>query len=71
MLQELLHACLPVGRRETLGAAMVLIAGYGTEVWPLEAEDVGLAFQLHERHPGLMPRDLCHLASCRGAGSAR
>lgn len=71
MLQELLHAYLPVGRSETLGAAMEPIAGYGTEAWPLEAEDVDLAHQLHERHPGLMPRDLCRLASCRGAGSAR
>ena len=68
VLQELLHAYLPVGRSETLDAAMALIAGYGTEVWPLEAEDVDLAHQLHERHPGLMPRDLCHLASCRRRG---
>ena len=38
------------------------------EVWPLEEEDVTLAWRLHEQHPALAPRDLCHLASCRRRG---
>ena len=37
----------------------------GVQVWPLEEGDVTLARQLHERHPELAARDLCHLASCR------
>ena len=68
VLQELLHAYLPVGRLETLDAAMSLTAGMGVEVWPLEEADVTLARQLRDRHPTLGARDLCHLASCRRRG---
>ena len=65
VLQELVHAYLPVGRLQTLDAAMSLVVRSHVEVWPLEAEDVGLARQLHEQYPALGARDLCHLASCR------
>ena len=65
VLQELVHAYLPVGRLQTLDAAMTLVARADVEVWPLEEADVGLARRLHERHPALGARDLCHLASCR------
>ena len=68
VLQELAHAYLPVGRLRTLEAAMALIVRSRVDVWPLEAEDVTLARQLHERHPALGARDLCHLASCRRRG---
>ena len=68
VLQELAHAYLPVGRPQTLDAAMSLIVRSRVDVWPLEAEDVTLARQLHERHPALGARDLCHLASCRRRG---
>ena len=68
VLQELIHAYLPAGRLQTLDAAMSLAAGAGVEVWPLEQSDVNLARQLHERHPTLAARDLCHLASCRRRG---
>ena len=68
VLQELAHAYLPVGRLQTLDAAMSLIVRSRVDVWPLEAEDVTLARQLHERHPALGARDLCHLASCRRRG---
>ena len=68
VLQELVHAYLPVARIETLDAAMALIRGSRMEVWPLEEEDVTLARQLHEQFSGLSPRDLCHLASCRRRG---
>ena len=53
VLQELMHAYLPVERRQTLEAAMSLVAGSGIEVWPLEREDVELARQLHEQLPAL------------------
>ena len=71
VLQELVHAYLPVARIETLDAAMALIRGSRMEVWPLEEEDVTLARQLHEQFSGLSPRDLCHLASCRRRGVSR
>ena len=47
---------------------MALIGKAGVEVWPLEQADVTLARQLHDRHPTLSARDLCHLASCRRRG---
>ncbi len=73
VLQELAHAYLPVARKQTLDAALSLVAKSRVEVWPLEQEDVTLARQLHEQHPTLGARDLCHLASCRrrGVGNVR
>lgn len=68
VLRELAHAYMPVGRLETLDAALALIQRAGVQVWPLEEADVTLARQLHEQHPDLGARDLCHLASCRRRG---
>ena len=65
VLQELLHAYLPVNRPTTLDAAMSLVVDANVEVWPLEGADIYLARQLAERLPGLAARDLCHLASCQ------
>lgn len=65
VLQELAHAYLPVRRTEAFDSAMELIADFGLQVWPLEAEDVLLVRQLHQRHPHLSARDLCHLATCQ------
>ena len=68
VMQELAHAYLPAGRLRTFDATLGLIASAGVEVWPLEEADVALARQLHEQHPALQARDLCHLASCRRRG---
>ena len=68
VLQELAHAYLPVVRLGTLDAALTLVQRAGVQVWPLEEADVTLARQLHEQHPELRARDLCHLASCRRRG---
>ena len=68
VLQELAHAYLPVGRAQTLDAALALIDRSRVEVWPLEQADVTLARQLHGKYPALGARDLCHLASCRRRG---
>ena len=68
VLQEMVHAYLPVGRLEALDAALTLVARAGVEVWPLEEWDVTLARQLHDQYPALGARDLCHLASCRRRG---
>lgn len=65
VLQELLHAYLPVGRVETLDAALTLIRARVAEVWPVEEDDVRLARMLADEHETLGARDLIHLASCR------
>lgn len=68
VLQELLHAYLPVHRTTTLDAALALVEGCVAEVWAVEPDDVRLARALAARHPGLGARDLVHLASCRRRG---
>ena len=65
VLQELLHAYLPVNRPTALDAAMSLVVDANVEVWPLEGADIYLARRLAERFAGLSARDLCHLASCQ------
>ncbi|HEV7428760.1 MAG TPA: type II toxin-antitoxin system VapC family toxin, partial [Thermoanaerobaculia bacterium] len=65
VMQELMHAYLPVGRLETLDAALTLVESSVAEVWPIEAEDVRTARSLVEKYRGLGSRDLIHLACCR------
>ncbi len=69
VLQELLHVYLPVGREETLDAALRLAADLAT-VWPIDASDVLAARALATSKPGLDARDLVHLAVCRRHGAA-
>ena len=64
VLQELLHAYLPVDRMTTLDAAPQLATDLAV-VWPMEAGVVTDARSLHDRYPGLAARDLLHLAVCR------
>ena len=68
VIQELAHVYLPISRYDTLDDALEIITGNNVEVWPLEFDDVTLARELHELHPHLSARDLCHLASCRRRG---
>jgi predicted nucleic acid-binding protein len=70
VLQEMLHAYLPVGRLATLDAALRL-ANDLAEVWPVEREDVTTARALIARHAGLSARDLFHLATCQRHGVTR
>ena len=56
-----MHTCPPKGCNSLEDAALGLIASAAVEVWPLEEADVALARRLHERHPALQARDLCHL----------
>lgn len=71
VLQELLHAYLPVGRAETLTAAFTLVESVIGAIWAVEADDVRLARSLADRHRGLGARDLLHLASCLRRGVDR
>jgi predicted nucleic acid-binding protein len=65
VLQELLHAYLPVGRIETLDAAFALVDSFIPTVHAVEPDDVRLARDLAGTHPALDARDLLHLATCR------
>ncbi len=65
VLQELLHVYIPVGRTETLDAAMELAIEGTDEIFPVEAEFVVHARRLAERYPTLSSRDLLHLSVCR------
>jgi predicted nucleic acid-binding protein len=69
VMQELMHAYLPVGRLETLDAALLLVESVA-EIWPDEAEDVRTARLLISRYPELGSRDLIHLACCRRRNAA-
>ncbi|HET6342745.1 MAG TPA: type II toxin-antitoxin system VapC family toxin [Gemmatimonadota bacterium] len=65
VLQELLHAYLPVGRIEILDAAFFLAEERMSRIWSVEPEDVKMARLLIPANRGLRPRDLLHLACCR------
>jgi predicted nucleic acid-binding protein len=71
VLQELMHAYLPVNRLATLDAALQLVTSRVGTVWTLEAADVLTARRLVGQHPGLGARDLLHLACCRRRGVDR
>ena len=71
VLQELLHAYLPVGRLGTLDAAMALARGRFHTIWAIEAQDVELAHSLIGLYTSIGARDLLHLACCMRRGVAR
>ena len=68
VIQEMAHVYWRSSRYERFDAALEVIAQLNVEVWPLEFDDVTLARELHELHPQLSARDLCHLASCQRRG---
>lgn len=65
VLQELLHAYLPVGRLETLDVALELAVRGVDEVLPVESEVVIHARRLADQYAGLTARDLLHLSMCQ------
>jgi len=71
VLQELLHAYIPVGRTGTLDAALQLAEASIREIWSVEPDDVLAARNLLDQHSALGARDLLHLACCRRRGVAR
>ena len=68
VLQELLHAYLPVGRLATFDAAVHLATRTTAQIWSVERSDVESARSLVDQHPALGARDLLHLACCRSRG---
>ena len=65
VLQELLHAYLPVNRFSTLEAAFTLIESCVHDIWSLEPEDVQFARTLITRYASIGARDLLHVACCK------
>lgn len=65
VLQELLHAYIPVDRWATLDAALVLADSCIPLVYPVETKDVRTARLLADGYRNLGARDLIHLAVCR------
>jgi len=65
VLQELLHVYLPVGRMETLDAALDLATQGVDRIIPIDKKSVVHARRLSDIHPGLTARDLLHLSVCR------
>ena len=64
VLQELLHAYLPVGRLATLDAAMSLAVKGVDQIFPIDSAVLIHAHNLINQHPGLTARDLVNLAIC-------
>lgn len=62
VLQELMHAYLPVGRLDTLDAALRLATDLA-EIVPLTEADVALARDMVATEGTLSARDLIHLAT--------
>lgn len=71
VIQELLHAYLPVDRLADFDAALVLVEARLLEVWPVELDDATLARDLAPSHPALASRDLLHWACCLRRDVAR
>jgi predicted nucleic acid-binding protein len=65
VLQELLHAYIPVDRWKTLDAALTLVDSCIPRVLPIEEQDVRSARLFADSFPQLGARDLLHLAVCR------
>jgi len=65
VLQELLHAYIPVARSQTLDAALTLAGSCIATVFPIDTEDVRAARLLADGFQELGARDLIHLAVCR------
>ncbi len=72
VLQELMHRYLALGRwelgRDVLRAFAEAMQG---RIEPVHAEDVLLAAELADRHPGVSARDLVHAAVMQRLGTGR
>ena len=65
VLQELLHVYLPVGRFDTLDAALELATSGTDRIIPITTDAVLHARNLAIIHPSLSARDLLHLSVCQ------
>ena len=65
VLQELIHVYLPVGRMETLDAALELATEGVDRVIPIDSDTVMHCRNLISKNPSLTARDLLHLSVCQ------
>ncbi len=65
VLQELIHVYLPVGRMETLDAALELSTQGVDRIIPIDSDTVIYARHLISGNPSLTARDLLHLSVCQ------
>ena len=65
VLQELIHVYLPVGRIETLDAALELAAQGTDRIIPIDSDTVMHCRNLISKYPSLTARDLLHLSVCQ------
>jgi predicted nucleic acid-binding protein len=65
VLQELFHVYLPVGRKQTLDAALKLATETVDRIVSIDPENVLYGRELADEFPQLTARDLLHLAVCR------
>lgn len=68
VLQELMHAYLPVGRLRTLDSALTLARARMAAIWPVQLQDLELARAPADLEDGLGARDLIHLACSKRRG---
>ena len=68
VLQEMMHAYLPVGRLQTLDSALALARARTAAIWSIHLQDLELARALADLEDGLSARDLIHLACMRRRG---
>ena len=65
VLQELIHVYLPVGRMETLDAALELATQGVDRVIAIDSDAVMHCMNLISKNPSLTARDLLHLSVCQ------
>jgi predicted nucleic acid-binding protein len=65
VLQELIHVYLPVGRMETLDAALELVTEGVDRIISIDSEAVLHCRNLINKYPSLTARDLLHLSVCQ------
>lgn len=62
MLQEILHRCVAIRRRDAIQPAFDALLGIVDDVFPIEREDVERAKKVVDGIPDLSARDALHVA---------
>lgn len=68
VLQEILHRCAAIGRRDAIQPAFNALLGVVDEVFPITAEDALRARTIVLGQPRLSARDAIHLAAMQRHG---
>lgn len=71
VLQEILHRCVAIGRRDAIQPAFDALLGIADEVFPIEADDAQAAKAVVLGSPRLSARGALHVAVMRRHGVER